>query len=354
NPPYQTLSTNDQNEVFFYYDSRPSRLSYNIIEHYSNYPFIHCIRVPVMYSMINLSRNNWLPSFNASSDLLPENIFNYLPYWIPASRENSEEADASLFFMAESALEEEDYVTAKILLLQVIEEQPNSLYAVESAKMLLKVCFNSDQNYQELKSFYLNSELFNQNEDLAKIADFLSNKCSILLENFQEAVNWYEASIENATTVQDSILSLIDLGYLYTTIDDACRISSRYPELQRFSREEYREYRQDMLSSLMNSENHGNNINPVQTIEASNYPNPFNPSTNIDFGLPTDGRVNISVYNLKGQKVITLLDEFRNSGRHSVTWNGTDEFSKRVASGVYMYKIQADEGRTIKKMLLLK
>lgn len=80
-----------------------------------------------------------------------------------------------------------------------------------------------------------------------------------------------------------------------------------------------------------------------------NYPNPFNPSTQIEFSLKISSRVTLTVYNLLGEQINTLLDEYLSAGEHSVTFNGAS-----LPSGFYFYHIQAGEFAETKKMLLLK
>lgn len=85
-----------------------------------------------------------------------------------------------------------------------------------------------------------------------------------------------------------------------------------------------------------------------------NYPNPFNPETMIKYDLPNSGHVTIMVYNVLGQKVKTLVDEHRDTGHHSVNWDGKDEQGEEVASGIYFYKIKIPGFEKTKKMVLLK
>jgi hypothetical protein len=85
-----------------------------------------------------------------------------------------------------------------------------------------------------------------------------------------------------------------------------------------------------------------------------NYPNPFNPSTSISFSLEKQERVKISVYNLLGQKVIELVNQEIEAGLHKVEWNGKDAAGKNVSSGIYFYKMQADDFESTMKMTLLK
>ena len=85
-----------------------------------------------------------------------------------------------------------------------------------------------------------------------------------------------------------------------------------------------------------------------------NYPNPFNPQTVIKYDLPNPGHVNVTVYNILGQKVKTLMDEHQEAGHKSVNWNGKDGKGKDVASGIYFYKIKTVGFEKTKKMVLLK
>ena len=93
---------------------------------------------------------------------------------------------------------------------------------------------------------------------------------------------------------------------------------------------------------------------PTQFELLQNVPNPFNPTTEVEFALPKAGKVNLSVYNVLGQHVVNLVDDYMNAGYQSVTWYGTDYAGNEVASGVYFYKLRADGFSATKKMLLLK
>ncbi|MDP3114826.1 MAG: T9SS type A sorting domain-containing protein [Candidatus Cloacimonadaceae bacterium] len=85
-----------------------------------------------------------------------------------------------------------------------------------------------------------------------------------------------------------------------------------------------------------------------------NYPNPFNPSTTIAYQIPETGNVRLEIYNMKGQKVRTLVNEQKYSGSHSVLWNGTDQSGRSVVSGVSFYRLVTDNKTLSKRMLLLK
>ncbi len=83
------------------------------------------------------------------------------------------------------------------------------------------------------------------------------------------------------------------------------------------------------------------------------YPNPFNPATAISYQLPAASQVQLKIYNLKGQEIKTLVDEFHEAGLKSVVWNGSDDQGRKVASGIYVYQLTAGQFSMTKKMLLL-
>jgi len=94
---------------------------------------------------------------------------------------------------------------------------------------------------------------------------------------------------------------------------------------------------------------------PTMFFLADNYPNPFNPSTSISFGLPKDSFVKLEVFNLLGQKVKTLLAGNQRAGYKQIVWDGRDGAGKAVASGVYFYRLATDgDFEQTKKMLLVK
>ena len=93
---------------------------------------------------------------------------------------------------------------------------------------------------------------------------------------------------------------------------------------------------------------------PEEFSLSQNYPNPFNPLTKIDFSLPRTGRVVITIYNLLGQEVTTLINQRLDYGYHTVTWQGTDRMGRPVSSGVYFSELKAAGNRKTRKMLLLK
>lgn len=87
-----------------------------------------------------------------------------------------------------------------------------------------------------------------------------------------------------------------------------------------------------------------------------NYPNPFNPSTNISYSIPRQAKITLTIYNTLGQEVARLIDnQEQNPGQYKVTWNGSDSFGRVLPTGVYIYRLEADNSAILtKRMLLIK
>jgi hypothetical protein len=93
---------------------------------------------------------------------------------------------------------------------------------------------------------------------------------------------------------------------------------------------------------------------PVSKVSLTNYPNPFNPETTIQFEIPSAMNVRLDIMNIRGQLVKTVTSEQYSSGIHNVSWNGKDANGKQVASGVYLYRIITPVKTITNKMLMLK
>ncbi len=85
-----------------------------------------------------------------------------------------------------------------------------------------------------------------------------------------------------------------------------------------------------------------------------NYPNPFNPQTNIRFTLPKENQVTLNIYNIQGQLIKRLVKQRYDAGAYTVNWNGRDRYDQKVASGIYIYRIQAGSFSQTRKMILIK
>jgi len=96
-------------------------------------------------------------------------------------------------------------------------------------------------------------------------------------------------------------------------------------------------------------------VTPMDYKLENAYPNPFNPTTTIQYSLPINKQISLIVYNALGQKVVTLIDNKKqNSGTYEVVWNGTNSNGRQVASGVYFYMLKYGNYSQTKKVTFLK
>ncbi|MDP8322401.1 MAG: T9SS type A sorting domain-containing protein, partial [Candidatus Stygibacter australis] len=110
----------------------------------------------------------------------------------------------------------------------------------------------------------------------------------------------------------------------------------------------------NVVLNVTNGDDNNSSELPEAVTLNGNYPNPFNPETEIMFLLPNNEKINLSVYNLKGQLVRTLVDNYLPGGSHSIIWDGKTNNGEMVSSGVYFYKLSVGETSETRKMILLK
>ncbi|MBN2461774.1 MAG: T9SS type A sorting domain-containing protein, partial [Candidatus Cloacimonetes bacterium] len=87
---------------------------------------------------------------------------------------------------------------------------------------------------------------------------------------------------------------------------------------------------------------------------SQNYPNPFNPVTVIAYAIAEAGPVTLNIYNIRGELVRTLIDQYQSAGEKTVLWDGTDNTGNKLGNGIYFYKLNTTKNSSIKKMMMLK
>jgi flagellar hook assembly protein FlgD len=85
-----------------------------------------------------------------------------------------------------------------------------------------------------------------------------------------------------------------------------------------------------------------------------NYPNPFNPSTTLQYDLAEESFVRVTIYDIMGHRIKTLVNTQQNAGFKSVVWDATNNLNQPVGAGMYLYRITAGNNHQMKKMVLLK
>jgi tetratricopeptide (TPR) repeat protein len=290
--------------------------------------------------IIRLLNPHWLVDYDPWCDS-PQTIFG--------NRGDS----LTIFQQACVKLYEEQYNEAIVLFQQVIEDSLETIEDQISVASLYN-CHSILESIIELGN-YIDYRLGFQPSEVMENC-FMNYKALVnrALSNYNDAIVYYEDILLNNPSYIDSCYAVIDIGNTYLEANG--RASGRLMHLQPESFESHLYTTQLLLESIRTGNHIKNNIPQVKKcVLHRNYPNPFNPETTISFSIPEDSKVELSIYNIRGQKVKTLIkDEFK-MGFHNVIWNSKDNNGKSVATGVYFYKLKVDgKDISVKKCLLLK
>ncbi len=228
-------------------------------------------------------------------------------------------------------------------------ENGGAIYLYDSdAIMLNTICWGNLPQEMYLRSWNIENELTVAN------SNFSNGQLSIINENYG-TVNWLEDNISNDPLFLDPNLNNYYLHSESPCIDAGIDYFEWEGEVYLdLSPDEYYGDAPDMGAYEWDGTSIGNEELIVKNYELYNYPNPFNPETKIAFSIPEETNVNILIYNIKGQKVRTLVNDKLEKGNHQITWNSKDDSGKNAASGIYFYKLKTNKKEIMKKMLLLK
>jgi len=174
-------------------------------------------------------------------------------------------------------------------------------------------------------------------------------KWSLVQSHQQENWDLYFSS-DGGTTWEDLQLNMENSKFTYIwTVPDLLTETARIKIVQDNAGADYQDVSGDFIISDTPASIELPEKNPKAFALHANYPNPFNPSTIINYELPTTNDVNLSVYNSLGQIVVTLVSGKQEAGHHQVEWEATG-----FASGIYFYRIEAGEFQAVKRMVLLR
>ena len=313
---------------------------------------------------INVSDNYWGENFIPALDLNPLSAFIYERTWTPGNIQAIEEsAAAALFRNAFYHEYNAEYAAAIADYKQVIELFPTTEYAALAAKALLRIedvkkdLADPNLDYTALKTYYESECNLYLNQEIDYITSNLIAQTDLRIENFIDAISYYESVISNPPSSVDSLYAIINLGYAYLLMEDSQKgpgFVGNYANLKPVSYSEWSATTELILNEIDQLYTSNEQIVSKDVIVTSNYPNPFNPSTTIAFSIPETGRVHVSVYNIKGQKVKDLLNTEMTRGNHRLVWDGRDTNNRNVASGIYFIKLESGGKTSIRKAMLMK
>ncbi len=353
--PYQAITDCERDAVLFYYDSQPTCFRYNMVYYGINDRayLMNCPNFSGLNEYIDVKLNYWGDNFDPQRSYNPSMVYLYDPIWPARPSPDSLEV---MYQQAHIEWEDGNYSEAKSIFEELVANHADTIWGFSSLKDLyfLEMCCGT--NLSALQDYYIDLQDILPDSTYQNMLSFLSNACDIGLNQYKDAIDWLETQTEDPASEYDLMCSIIDLGYTYILMEDSERseFCGRYPEYKPASKEAYLQERSKMINLMANSGSDTNDA-PSSSIIGSNYPNPFNPTTTICFSVPEASKVEMDIYNIKGQKVKRLVNDDYPRGNHKVQWHGINDTGKHVSSGVYFYRLKVN-GKSIgvKKMLMLK
>jgi len=180
----------------------------------------------------------------------------------------------------------------------------------------------------------------------------------INIESITPTENGYSCYIYGSDYEESSPFgSMNDMPLGIMRTDDVLKVSVFPYPFYYMEKDQVKEVMNHLLNGYYNEETSTDeeyipSISNKLSIE--NFPNPFNPETTFFFNLKEEGDVLLEIYNIKGQKVHTIVNEKLNSGNHEIIWNGTDKTGTALGSGIYLYQLKTKNNSQTRKMMLLK
>lgn len=247
---------------------------------------------------------------------------------------------------------------------------PDVPYTLSPGDMVIAYCEHDvpafSWNYQESREKYIvpGSQDFTFEEE----ADYIPVFISLNPEDLPSEIGAFvDGECKGATVVQDTSAQIcsyilenqgqnLTFEFSYGSRGQNKRIDEYIIYDPETSKEEKGSIQIDIRRDCYYVSFKGNqNVTPATaSIEITNYPNPFNPDTRIEYSIPSESKIELSIYNIKGQKVKTLIKGTQQPGSYSIIWDGKDKNEKKVGSGLYFYKLKTKNKELTKKMLLLK
>jgi len=237
----------------------------------------------------------------------------------------------------------------------------NSIYAQAAMKRLFELEPSAGNDYAGLKTYYHTIILQSQDSTgLPKLADYLGNFCEIEQQNWPAAISWFENKIANPESLEDSVFSIIDLGYTYFLMDNGglkSAYTGMFPQYKFASLKDFEVNRDSLIALLFKKHTDNNNklndgtvADQSKVILMQNTPNPFTKSTVINYKLMEAAMVKITVYNQLGKSERVIENAYKDKDVYQTEFNASG-----LSSGIYYYTIEINgKPCASKKMSILK
>ena len=181
--------------------------------------------------------------------------------------------------------------------------------------------------------------MLNNNDNIRSLQSYTIYRLTTAQENDQSSWTQLATGITELTYTDNAFSGLDDADYKYAVVAVYSNDVNSEPILSN-------------ILTIVGNDNPGNI--PALTKLNKNYPNPFNPETTISYSVKNSGPVSIDLFNILGQKTKTLINENKTPGKYKVIWKGLDQNNKKVASGIYFYRMKSGNYTSTHKMILMK
>jgi len=307
--------------------------------------------------LLDVRYNYWGTVFNPFIQLCPVENYSWEPFWDPDENYDDSEAIA-MFNDAKNKRDIGDYLSAEDDFKQLVTLFPRTKIAQAALKEIFTIEEFSSNDYNELIEYFTSEQTIQYNNELNGLAGFLVNCCKIKLENWSDAISWYENVIQNPESLHDSIFAIIDLGYTYFIMESTGFKTDLLGNMLEYvpkSKNQFSIYRDTLLSLLPgNLKNkigsESDDINTIPFILLQNFPNPFSDNTIIEFEINENAFVVINLFNVTGEIVKNLFTGEKMQGFNSIRLLSSD-----IAPGIYFYTIEINGAiMDTKKMVIAK
>lgn len=370
NPDAQTLEQTQQIrdntacEVYASEHSFPWYFRYNSIVDNDNLgkpndPLLHFDRpVYAHVTKVDVKYNHWGSGFDGSVDFMGNNtIFMSYPTWAPSGSLALFDPAEDLYNSATVSFEAGNYLVAKNQFQLLIQVYPKSKFAEAAIKELLRLEKFVTNDFVELRQYFLTNDSITSDTILSKIGEYAANQCDVQLENWPQAISWYENKILNPSCLEDSVFAIIDLGYVYFLIENQGLKSAYSGNLKQFipeTKEKFFEHRDYLLSLLpgetMSDKLHNDLTNLSYGSLLQNIPNPFTGKTQIWYKVEKQANVNISVIDMTGKEIKIIEQGLKDKGTYKA-----DFVNSGLTPGTYFYSLELDGKKSdTKKMLIMR
>lgn len=217
----QQFINNRENQVFASLGSFPYYVKYNYFDNSINSNPMIYLKTSIMPStpVYNIKCNNWGSSFIPSQDLYPLAYYYYSPTWSFNGCTCVGDSPQVKFESSKELAASQEYTESEAKLKEIIQESPESIYAQASVNELLSLAITQNTGLSSLKDYLSLVSSTSNIEDLKKLADYSSLWCDIKIENYNDVITSLEEKLSTASTLEDSVFSLIDLSYIYFLVN---------------------------------------------------------------------------------------------------------------------------------------